>query len=149
MRPFWFLVVLLPVVTSFSSHKILPQKYRRQVSLRAVSSNENNIITFAEKAFVTLSILFVGYEVFSQGENMKVQGEAIRAITENMKVQGEAIRTITENMKVQSDVVNNIDMKFNIAGGGILLTIGLLALSSSVVDVLEYFDKKSERVQKK
>ena len=80
---------------------------------------------------------------------MKVQGEAIRAITENMKVQGEAIRTITENMKVQSDVVNNIDMKFNIAGGGILLTIGLLALSSSVVDVLEYFDKKSERVQKK
>jgi len=70
-------VVLLLIiqVTSFSSLKILPQKYTRQLSLRAVSSNtENNrIITFAEKAFVTLSILVVGYEVFSKGENIKTE----------------------------------------------------------------------------
>ena len=76
-------------------------------------------------------------------------GENIRIITENMQVQGEALKSQGEALKSQGDVVKNVDMKFNIAGGGTLLTIGLLAASSNIVKVLEYFDKRSERAQKK
>ena len=45
--------------------------------------------------------------------------------------------------------MNNVDMKFNIAGGGTLLTIGLLAASSNIVKVLEYFDKQRDQKEVK
>ena len=150
MWPFWFLLVLLQL-RSFSPFQILPQKYSRQHALRPVSSNteDNPRLTLAKEVLGIVSILTVGYGVFSQGENIRIITENMQVQGEALKSQGEAMKSQGEALKSQGDVVKNVDMKFNIAGGGTLLTIGLLAASSNIVKVLEYFDKRSERAQKK